>query len=194
MCRTFTSGSHLTNHQMIHPSENLASVQNVARPSGTASNSWFTKHFILRNATTMIAFKIAFHSLGILELYMPFPYNVWVYHNFPCKEQTCFNIPATVTFRGDCSNELFLPAAPPRPLRPEARPPHAPKLLLTLPLSPSVFCFAQCPAPRRPGSAESPPPGRSALSRRVRAASHKPGSGARRVAVSQVSVSFSLSN
>ena len=60
---------------MIHPSENLASVQNVARPSGTVSNSWFTKHFILRNAMTMIAFKFASHSLGILELYMPFLFN-----------------------------------------------------------------------------------------------------------------------
>ena len=83
---------------------------------------------------------------------MPFLFNTfWFYHNFPCKEQACFNIlaaaaaAAAVTLRGDYSNELFLPAhrtpracrlrpvrpAPPRPrravpprqLRPEARPP-----------------------------------------------------------------------
>ncbi|XP_010830936.1 PREDICTED: zinc finger protein 347-like [Bison bison bison] len=40
---------------------------------------------------------------------------------------------------------------------------NASKLLLTLPMSPRVFGLAQRPALRRPGSAESPPPGRSAF-------------------------------
>ena len=113
---------------------------------------------------------------------------VWYFHLFQNFPVYCDS------HRGDYSNELFLPAAPPRPLRPEARPPHAPKLLLTLPLSPRVIGFAQHSAPLRLGSAESPPQGRSALSLRVRAASHKHGSGARGVEVSQLSVSFFLSN
>ena len=132
-------------------------------------------------------------SIGTLVgIVMPFLFNTfWFYHNFPCKEQACFNILAAVSFRGDYSNELFLPAAHPAhcarspgPLRPE--------VLLTLPLSPRVFGFAQHSAPRRLGSAESPPQGRSALSLRVRAASHKPGSGAGRVEVSAQREFFSF--
>ena len=80
--RKFTSDMSVSNlylrvtpYQPSGSSKNLASVQNVARPSGTASNSWFTKHFIIRNAMTIIAFKIASRSLGILESYMPFLFN-----------------------------------------------------------------------------------------------------------------------
>ena len=65
-------------------------------------------------------------SIGTLVgIVMPFLFNTfWFYHNFPCKEQACFNILAAVSFRGDYSNELFLRAAPAPlyPLRPEARP------------------------------------------------------------------------
>ena len=82
--------------------------------------------------------------------------------------------------------------APPTALGGSA--PHASKLFPTLPPSPRAFGFAQRPAPRRPGSAESPPPGRSAFSLRVCVASRKPGSEERQVEVSQLSVSFSLSN
>ncbi|XP_044787532.1 uncharacterized protein LOC129631279 isoform X3 [Bubalus kerabau] len=64
-------------------------------------------------------------------------------------------------------------------------------------MSPRVFGLAQRPALRRPGSAESPPPGRSALSLRVSADSCKPGSGARQVEVSQLSdvcnISYNIS-
>ena len=49
---------------------------------------------------------------------MPFLLNtLWFYHNFPCKEQACFNILAVVSFRGDYSKEVFR-AAPPRPAPP----------------------------------------------------------------------------
>ena len=135
-------------------------------------------------------------SIGTLVgIVMPFLFNTfWFYHNFPCKEQACFNILAAVSFRGDYSNELFLRAAPAPlyPLRPEARPrtPRSPSSHSRCPHASSASLNA--PPPGRPGSAESPPPGRSALSLRVSADSCKPGSGARQVEVSQLSVSFSV--
>ena len=84
--------------------------------------------------------------------------------------------------------------APPPPSSPRGLSQNASKALLTLPMSRRVFGLAQRPALRRPGSAESPPPCRSALSLRVHADSRKPGSGARQVEVSQLRVSFSVSN
>ena len=79
---------------------------------------------------------------------MPFLLNtLWFYHNFPCKEQACFNILAVVSLRGDYSKEVFR-AAPPRPSTAcGGLAPHASKPLLTLPLSPRVFGFAQRPGP-----------------------------------------------
>ena len=73
----------------------------------------------------------------------------------------------------------------PGPLRPEAYP--------LAPAVPLGVRLRSTPPPPKTRFSESPPPGRSALSLRVRAASRKPGSGARQVAVSQLS-SVSLSN
>ena len=82
---------------------------------------------------------------------MPFLFNTfWFYHNFPCKEQACFNILAAVSFRGDYSNDLFRAARPrpahclrrPGPARLEA-PSHTPDVptrvrLRSTPLPPST--------------------------------------------------------
>ena len=66
MCKTFTQGSYLTNHQMIHTREILTSVCNVARLLGAALNSGFIKYFILRNAMTMAVFNY-YVGIYILE-------------------------------------------------------------------------------------------------------------------------------
>ncbi|XP_044787552.2 uncharacterized protein LOC102397654 isoform X1 [Bubalus bubalis] len=87
--------------------------------------------------------------------------------------------------------------APPPPSSPRGLSQNASKALLTLPMSRRVFGLAQRPVLRRPGSAESPPPCRSALSLRVHADSRKPGSGARQVEVSQLrdmcNISYNIS-
>ena len=66
MCKTFTQGSYLTNHQIIHTREILTSVCNVARLLGAALNSGFIKYFILRNAMTMAVFNY-YVGIYILE-------------------------------------------------------------------------------------------------------------------------------
>lgn len=65
VCKTFTQGSHLTRHRIIHTGETLTSVRNVARLLGTVLNSGFTEYFILTNAMNMAVLEIIAHSLGM---------------------------------------------------------------------------------------------------------------------------------